>query len=148
MKKDIRFVATSVAVVQGMLELARVGADDCLFDLGSGDGRLVIAAAQLGARAVGIEIDPSLVQRSRENAERAGVRGVEFRRGNFFDADLTGATVVTLYLLHKVNLALLPRLLAVLPLSTRIVSHSFEMGDWEPQRTITVEQKLIHLWVL
>lgn len=148
MKKDIRFVATSPAVVQGMLELARVGPGDLLFDLGSGDGRLVIAAAQLGARAVGIEIDPSLVQRSRDHAERAGVEGVEFRRGNFFDADLTGATVVTLYLLHKVNLALLPKLLAVLPVGTRIVSHSFEMGDWEPQQTITVEQKLIHLWVL
>ncbi|MBN9416214.1 MAG: class I SAM-dependent methyltransferase [Candidatus Eremiobacteraeota bacterium] len=110
---------------------------------------MVIGAAERGARGVGIDIDPSLVLRSRENASAAGQsERTEFRTGNFFDADLTGATVVALYLLHSVNAKLLPKLRRELPPGTRLVSHSFDMGDWPAQQRITVEEKWIFLWVV
>ncbi len=138
-KKDIRYVASPPAVVQAMLTLANVGPQDVVFDLGCGDGRLVIAAAEWGARGVGVDIDPSLIRRSRENALAAGQQArTEFRTGNFFDSDLQGATVVALYLLHAVNTRLLPKLLRVLRPGTRLVSHSFDMGHWPADRRITV----------
>lgn len=149
MKKDIRFVASPPAVVAGMLSLARVGPGDLVYDLGCGDGRLVIAAAELGARGIGVDIDPVLVRRSRENALAAGqAERTEFRTGNFFEADLSGATVVALYLLHSVNAKLLPKLLRELRPGTRLVSHSFDMGHWPADRRITVEDKWIFLWNL
>ena len=149
MKKDIRFVPTPSAVVEAMLALARVGAGDTVFDLGCGDGRLVIEAALLEARGVGIDIDPSLVERSRLRAAEAGVESTtEFRVGNFFDADLSGATVVVLYLLHAVNRTLLPKLRRDLCPGTRIVSHSFDMGDWPAQQMMCVENKFLYLWTL
>lgn len=149
MKKDIRFVASPPAVVHAMLDLARVGPGDLVFDLGSGDGRLSIAAARLGARSVGVDIDASLTTRSRENARLAGQQErTEFRTGNLFDADLQGATVVVLYLLHAVNRRLLPKLRRELSPGTRLVSHSFDMGEWSAERRITVQDKWIFLWTL
>ena len=149
MKKDIRFVASPPAVVDAMLDLARVGPGDLVFDLGSGDGRLSIAAARLGARSVGVDIDASLITRSRENARLAGQQErTEFRTGNLFDADLQGATVVVLYLLHAVNRQLLPKLRRELSPGTRLVSHSFDMGEWSAERRITVQDKWIFLWTL
>ena len=149
MKKDIRYVPTPPLVVQGMLELANVTRGDVFFDLGCGDGRLVIAAAQRGAQGLGVDIDLSLVERSRVNAEAAGVTAsTEFRHGNFFQADLGRATVVALYLFPKVNRALLPKLLAELAPGTRIVSHSFDMGDWQPDQVLEVDCKLVYLWTL
>lgn len=149
MKKDIRFVSSPTAVVDAMLKLARVGPKDLLYDLGCGDGRLVIAAAQLGAHGVGIDIDPHLIDRSQENARRASQQErAKFRRGNLFDVDLSQATVVAIYLLHSVNLRLLPKLRRELTPGARLVSHSFDMGDWSAERRITVENKWIFLWTL
>ena len=133
-----------------MLELAGVTAADVVFDLGSGDGRIPIAAARdFGARAVGIEIDPALVARARENARRAGVaRSVTFRVGDMYAADLTGATVVTLFLNPRPNLKLRPRLQASLPAGARIVSYMWDMGDWRPDAVRTVDGRNILLWRL
>lgn len=147
MQKDIRFVASPPAVVDAMLDLAEVRRGDVVYDLGCGDGRLVIAAARLGARGVGIDIDPVLIRRSQENARLARQEELtEFRRGNLFEAELSDATVVVLYLLHSVNRRLLPKLRRELKPGTRLVSHSFDMGDWVAQRRITVEAKWIFLW--
>ncbi|MGE0487578.1 MAG: methyltransferase domain-containing protein [Vulcanimicrobiota bacterium] len=149
MKKDIRYVPTPPAVVEAMLDLASVGPRDVFYDLGSGDGRLVIGAALRGAQAVGIDIDKSLVLRSRVLAVSAGVDELaSFRHQNFFEADFQPATVVSLYLLHSVNLALLPKLQAELKPGTRLISHSFDMGLWKPQRELMVETKLLFLWTV
>jgi len=146
-KKDIRYVASPTAVVEAMLGLAQVGPQDVFYDLGCGDGRLVIAAARLGALGIGIDIDPQLIDRSRENARQASQHErTEFHQGNFFDTDLSGATVVAIYLLHSVNRRLLPKLRRELNPGTRLVSHSFDMGDWTADRCITVEDKWVFLW--
>lgn len=149
LKKDIRYVPTPIGVVEAMLDLAKLIPGDILYDLGSGDGRLVIASALRGTPSVGIEIDPTLVARSRESAKVAGVSHLtEFRICNFFDADITQASVVVLYLLDKVNKALLPRLLKELKTGSRLVSHSFEMGEWLPEQSLEVETKFIHQWTI
>ena len=157
--EDVPFVSTPDPVTRAMLQLARVKPHDYLIDLGSGDGRIVILAAQrFGARGLGVEIVPDLVQQSIENAQRAGVaRRVEFREQDLFKTDLSAATVVTMYLLPDVNLQLRPSLLALKP-GTRIVSHDWDMGDWPPDRTLSVDvpektvgrEKLsrVHLWVV
>lgn len=157
--EEVPYVTTPDNVTIEMLQLAGVGADDHLIDLGSGDGRIVIVAARrYGARGLGIEIDPNLVRRSRENARRAGVAArAEFREQDLFATDLSAATVVTLYLLPEVNLQLRPRLLALAP-GTRIVSHDWDMGDWAPDRSVSVEapdkkigrEKVsrLHLWIV
>jgi SAM-dependent methyltransferase len=137
---DVPFVVTPDNVTHEMLRLAAVKAGDFVIDLGSGDGRIVIVAArQFGARGLGVEIVPELVAKSLENARRAGVADrVEFRVQDLFATDLSPATVITMYLLPEVNLQLRPRLLALKP-GTRIVSHDWDMGDWKPDRVITVE---------
>ena len=119
-----------------MLKLADVKKSDVIYDLGCGDGRIVIAAAKLyGARGVGIDHNPELIQTARENARRAGVEGlVKFERNDIFDADIHEATVVALYLLPAVNLKLRPKLLKDLKPGTRVVSHEFGMGDWKPEK--------------
>lgn len=129
------YVPTPQVVVDKMLEMANVGPDDLVYDLGSGDGRVVITAAQkLGARGVGLEIDPELVAQATANAQAAGVSDrVQFREADIFAADFRDATVVTLYLLPEVNLRLRPILLTQLKPGTRIISHSFDMGDWKPE---------------
>lgn len=131
---DVPFVTTPEAVVLEMLKMAKVTKDDVVYDLGSGDGRIVIAAAKhFGARGVGIELERHLVAESEENARQAGVGGrVRFVHGDIFEADLRDATVVTLYLFPAVNLKLRPKLLGELRPGARIVSHMYDMGDWTP----------------
>jgi SAM-dependent methyltransferase len=146
---DVIFVPTPEPVVEKMLELARVGPQDVVYDLGCGDGRIVIAAARRGARkAVGIDIDPNRVQEAEANAKHAGVAGrVQFVEGDLFETNLSDATVVTLYLLPDLNLKLRPKLLQLKP-GTRIVSHAFDMGDWKPERTAQVDGKTVYLWTV
>ena len=146
---DVPFVWSGNEVVEAMLKLGSVGPQDVVYDLGCGDGRIVIAAAaKYGARGVGIDIDPAPLRFAAAGAKRAGVAGrVRFVRGNMFDADLRPATVVTLYLSESVNRRLLPKLLGELAPGTRIVSHKFSFGDaWPPEKTVTVEGESIYFW--
>ena len=135
------YVATPQEVVDRMLEMAEVRPTDVVYDLGSGDGRIVITAAKrYGARGVGFELDEKLVRRAQDNARRAGVTSlVEFRQQDVMTVDLSPATVVTLYLLQDVNLKLRPIILSQLPLGARVVSHKFHMGDWRPDRTEKIQ---------
>lgn len=137
---DVVFVPTPPEAVEVMLGLARVGPGDMLIDLGSGDGRLVIGAAKKGARALGVDLDPELIRVARDNAAKAGMsERAKFAERNLFEQDLTRASVVTLYLLPELNLKLRPLLLAQLKPGARVVTHDFHMGDWFPDRTLTVE---------
>ena len=147
---DVPYVPTPRPVVDKMLELAAPTAEDYLIDLGSGDGRIPITAAErFGTRGLGIDIDPRRIAEARENAERAGVTDkVEFRRENLFEADLSQATILTLYLLPSVNLKLRPKILEELKPGTRVVSHDWDMGDWTPDRTVDLGNKTIHMWVV
>jgi hypothetical protein len=147
--KDVIWLPTPESLVERMLTMAQVTPADVVYDLGSGDGRLVIAAAKRGARkAVGVEIDPALVREARENARAARVEdGVTFVQGDLFQVDFSDATVVTLYLYRDLNLLLRPKLLALRP-GTRIVSHRFDMGDWKPAATRHVEGRTIYLWIV
>lgn len=157
--EEVPFITTPDRVTRTMLEIAGVGPRDHVIDLGSGDGRIVITAARRhSARGLGVEIDPTLVARSREHARQAGVADrAEFREQDLFKTDLAPATVVTMYLLPDVNLALRPTLLRLAP-GTRIVSHDWDMADWAPDRTITLDvpekaigrEKLsrVHLWIV
>jgi hypothetical protein len=132
------FVVTPPDVVQEMLKLAEVRQDDVVFDLGSGDGRIVITAArEYGARGIGFELEPDLVDRARKDAGRAGVGNLaEFYVQDVLTVDLTGATVVTIYLSREANIKLRPRLLSQLRPGSRVVSHQFDMGDWPPSRIL------------
>ncbi len=145
---DVIFVPTPNDVVSKMMELAKVTKKDTVYDLGCGDGRIVITAAQkYGARGVGIDIDPDRVAEATENAMKAGVSDrVKIIRGDLFEADISGATVVTLYLLTDLNLKLRPKLLRDLNPGTRVVSHAFSMGDWKPERTADVSGTTVYLW--
>jgi Methyltransferase domain len=157
--EDVPFITTPDHVTVAMLQLAGVGAKDHVIDLGSGDGRIVITAARrFGASGLGVEVVPDLVAQSREQASRAGVATrTRFEVQDLFATDLAPASVVTMYLLPEVNLALRPRLLALKP-GTRIVSHDWDLGDWAPDRTLTVavpqkaigREKLsrLHLWTV
>jgi len=151
---DVIFVPTPPETVDEMLRQARLKKTDVLFDLGSGDGRIPIAAAkQYGVRAVGIDIDPKLVEEATEAAKREGVDNlVTFRLGDMFAADLRGATVVTLYLSDTLNVLLRPKLLRELPVGARIVSHDFRMGDWPPEKTVRVPWKnlyrTVYVWTV
>lgn len=147
---DVVYVPTSQATVNAMLKLANVRKGDVLYDLGSGDGRIPITAAQrFGVRAVGIDIDPKRIAEAEGNARSAGVTGlVSFRNEDLFKADFSEASVVTLYLLPSLNLKLRPRLLKELKPGTRIVSHDFDMGDWEPEQTVKVGADTIYLWTI
>ncbi len=132
----VPFVVSPEEIVDRMLRIADIGPGDYVIDLGSGDGRIVIGAAKRGARALGIDIDPSLVDKGRENARLAGVSDTtEFVAKDLFETDLRAASVITMYLLPEVNLKLRPRLLALRP-GTRVVSHDWDMGEWEPDETI------------
>lgn len=146
---DVPYVPTNQKVVQAMLELAQVNGDDILYDLGCGDGRIVVtAASRYGTKGTGVDIDPHRIKEANENAEKANVTDkVTFIQGNLFEQDISDATVVTLYLLPDVNLKLKPELLKLKP-GTRIVSHAFDMGDWKPEKTIRVEGSTIHYWVV
>ena len=144
---DVGFVPTPQPVVDAMLAAAKPGRNDVVYDLGSGDGRIAIAAAKrYGARAVGFDIDPQRIREATENARAQGVGGrVRFVQGDLFEQDLSGATIITLYLLPRLNLQLRPKLLELKP-GTRIVSHGFDMGDWKPERRIKVDGSTVYLW--
>jgi SAM-dependent methyltransferase len=145
--QDVPFLETPEAVVEAMLDLAAVGPDDVVYDLGSGDGRIVIAAARRGARGVGVESDPALVTLSGENAVRAGVADrVEFRGEDLFTADVGDATVVAIYLNPKVNRRLGPHLVALLAPGTRVVSHKYEIPGWEPERRVKAAGRTLFLY--
>ena len=148
-KPDVWYVPTPPAVVDAMLAMAGVTSADVVYDLGCGDGRIPIAAAQkYGARGVGIDIDPVRISEATENAKAAGVSGrVTFLNQDLFTTDLKEATVVTLYLLPSLNEKLIPKLKAELKPGTRIVSHAFDMGtEWPPERRQEVAGKTIYLW--
>lgn len=152
-KKDVPYVPTPQNVVNEMLTLANVKKNDVVYDLGCGDGRLVITAVnKFGAsRGFGVDIDPQRISESNANAKAAGVTDrVAFAVQDLFQTDLKDATVVTLYLLPEVNLRLRPKLLSELRPGTRVVSHSFDMGDWKPQRAITVQPggQRLYLWTI
>ena len=146
---DVVFVPTPEPVVAAMLDLAKIGKDDVVYDLGCGDGRIVIAAAKRGAKkAVGVDIDPERIQEARANSKAAGVEDrVRFVEGDLFETPLDEATVVTLYLLPDLNLRLRPKLLALKP-GTRVVSHAFDMGDWKPAQQKIVDGKDVYLWTV
>ena len=145
---DVPFVPTPEEVVAEMIKLAKVTKNDVIYDLGSGDGRIVIAAVkQSGARGVGVDIDPKRIQEANENAIKAGVADrVKFIEQDLFKADIRSATVVTLYLLPDINLKLRPKLLSDLRPGTRIVSHNFHMGDWKPLQTVQVGNHTVFYW--
>jgi hypothetical protein len=152
---SVPYVPTPQIVVNQMLELAKVSGDDVLYDLGSGDGRIPITAAQKYnvRRGTGVELNPELVEESRANAETAGVSDrVEFLQQDLFKTDLSKATVVTLYLLPDVNLELRSKLLRELKPGTRIVSHDFDMGEWKPEQVVNVQsdsrQHTLYYWVV
>ena len=147
---DVPFVPTDQRVVRAMLRLAAVDANDVVYDLGSGDGRIVVAAArEFGARAVGVEIDQQRVAQAVDLADRSGVdHMVGFIEYDLLHADFSPATVVTMYLLHGVNMELRPRLLEELRPGTRVVSHAFDMGDWKPDRRISAGGVGIFLWII
>ena len=147
---DILYESTPTEVVEEMLKIAKVEKTDVVYDLGCGDGRIVIAAAkQYGARGVGIDIDPKRIQESWINAKKAGVTGqVTFLEQDFFETDLSKATVVTLYLHYDLNLRLRPKLQKELRPGSRIVSSTFDMGDWNPDRTSLISGRNIYCWII
>ena len=151
---DVRYEPTAVDVVQVMLRLARVSAGDVVYDLGCGDGRIVIAAArQAGARGVCVDIDPRRIAESRENAREAGVADrIRFLNQDLLATDIGDATVVMLFLSARLNLALRPKLLRELKPGTRVVSHWHDMGDWMPQESLLVDsggrERNVYLWTL
>jgi SAM-dependent methyltransferase len=149
-KPDVIYVPTPEPVVRRMLEMAKVGPDDVVYDLGCGDGRIPITAARdFGARGVCIDIDPKRIAEARENVRKAGVEDrVEVRHADLFEVDLSPATVVTLYLLESLNLKLRPKLQRELRPGARVVSQSFSMGDWRPEQKEQVEGKPVYLWTI
>ena len=153
-RPDIGYLPTELGTVKALLALAEIQPTDVIYDLGSGDGRVVIQAAQqFGVRGVGIDIDPVRIQDAQEKAKQAGVSYlVEFRQADLYTANVQDATVVVLYLLPHLNLRLRPRLLEQLAPGTRLLSHQFDMGDWPPDRVVTVqgeeEESILYRWQL
>jgi precorrin-6B methylase 2 len=150
MTTDVPYVSTPQIVVDKMLEVAAVTKNDVVYDLGSGDGRIVISAAKkYGVRGVGVDIDPQRIKEANANAVLAGVADrVKFIEQDLFKIDLKEASVVTLYLLPEVNLRLRPKLWRELKPGTRVVSHAFDMGDWKPEQTVQVDGRTIYYWVI
>ena len=148
---DVIFVPTPYEAVEAMLKVANVGANDVVYDLGSGDGRIPIMAVQKynAARAIGIDINPERINEAQANLKTAGVGDrVRFLNEDLFEAKISDATVVTLYLLPSLNLKLLPKLLAELKPGTRIVSHAFDMGSWKPQQTLNANGSTVYFWTI
>jgi precorrin-6B methylase 2 len=149
---DVPYEPTPIPVVEEMLKLAEVKKEDVVYDLGCGDGRIVVTAAKnYGVKAVGVDLDPERVQESEQNVRLNGVEHlVTIKHQNIFDTDVSEASVVMLYLYPSVNLALKPVLLKQLKPGSRVVSHAFDMGDWEPERKVIVEHEgapyVIYLW--
>lgn len=153
-KPDVPFVFSVDEVVEAMLKTAHVSEQDLVYDLGCGDGRIVITAArQFGARGVGVDINPKRIRESRRNAQKAGVsRKVRFLTQDFFKSDIRPATVVAIYLDPKVNLRLRPKLLRELKPGTRVVSNSFDMGNWKPDQVVKLmvagSECTVYYWVI
>jgi tRNA G37 N-methylase Trm5 len=149
-KLDVPFVPTPQVVVDKMLEMAEVKNGDYVIDLGSGDGRIPITAAKrYGTKGLGVDINPVRVQEAQQNAVREKVQDkVAFKKQNLFETDFSKATVLTMYLLPDVNMQLRPRILAELKPGTRVVSHAFDMGDWQPDKKAIVEGRTIYMWVV
>jgi SAM-dependent methyltransferase len=147
---DVIYVPTPQNVVDAMLKLANVHSGDVIYDLGCGDGRIVVTAArQFGVRGIGIDINPERIAEARENARSNGVTNrVTFRNEDLFEADIKEASVVTLYLLTSLNLKLRPKLWRDLKPGTRIVSHTFDMGDWKPEKEMEIGAHTIYLWTV
>lgn len=147
---DVPYVPTREAVVDKMLEIAGVGAEDFVIDLGSGDGRIpVTAARKYGARGFGVDINPQRIAEANANAKAAGVTDkVEFRRQDLFETKISDATVLTMYLLPSVNMKLRPRVLSELKPGTRVVSHAFDMDDWKPDEEALVDGANVYLWIV
>jgi precorrin-6B methylase 2 len=148
---DVIFVPTPHEVVDAMLKVAKVGKDDVLYDLGSGDGRIPITAAQKYgiARGIGIDINPQRIKEANENLRKARVgERVRFVNADLFESDLSEATVITLYLLPELNLKLLPKLLKEVKPGTRIVSHAFDMGTWKPEQSLDVGGRKVFFWTI
>jgi len=149
-KLDVIYVPTPQEVVDRMLQMAQVRADDFVIDLGCGDGRMPITAAKVhGARGFGVDIDPARIKEAKENADKAGVADkVDFRVANLFETKISDATVMTMYLLSTINLKLRPRILDELRPGTRIVSHAFDMGDWKPEKELDVDGRKVYYWTI
>jgi 2-polyprenyl-3-methyl-5-hydroxy-6-metoxy-1,4-benzoquinol methylase len=147
---NVPYVPTPQAVVDKMLEIANVTGADYVIDLGSGDGRIPITAAKrFGSKAMGVDLDPIRIQEAKAHAVNARVTDkVEFKQQDLFKTDISKATVLTMYLLPRVNMELRPRILSELKPGTRVVSHSFDMGDWKPDKTVKVDGRTIHLWIV
>lgn len=148
---DVIYVPTPPEVVTAMLKVAKVGKGDIVYDLGSGDGRIVIAAVKEfgAAKGTGIDINPVRISEANENAKTAAVTDrVRFLNQDLFETDLSEATVVTLYLLPSLNVKLMPKLMRELKPGSRIVSHSFDMGDWKPEQTIDVGGRKVYFWTI
>jgi len=146
--KDVIWVPTPEELIKAMLDMAKVTPNDYLIDLGSGDGRIVIAAAKRGVKAMGVEYNPDMVALSKSNAEKEGVSGkATFIRADIFETDFNQATVLTMYLLPSLNMKLRDKVLAMKP-GTRVVSHAFNMEDWEPDQTANVEERTAYLWIV
>jgi tRNA G37 N-methylase Trm5 len=149
-RPDVIYVPTPEAVVEAMLQVANVGKDDIVYDLGCGDGRIpVTAAKKYGARGIGIDIDPQRIAEANENVKKNAVGDkVKIIQGDLFEQDLSQATVVTLYLLPSLNVKLMPKLMKELKPGTRVVSHAFDMGDWKPEKEIDVEGRKVYYWTI
>ena len=149
-RPDVIYVPTPEAVVEAMLQVANVGKNDIVYDLGCGDGRIpVTAAKKYGATGVGIDIDPQRIKEAKENVAKNNVGDkVTIVQGDLFEQDLSRATVVTLYLLPSLNVKLMPKLMRELKPGTRIVSHAFDMGDWKPEKELDVEGRKVYFWTI
>ena len=146
--KDVIWVPTPEGLIAKMLDMTKVTAADTVIDLGSGDGRTVIAAAKRGAKALGIEYNPDMVELSKRNAEKAGVAGkANFMKADLFESDFSQATVITMYLLPTINLKLRPKILDLKP-GTRIVSHAFTMDDWQADQTESFDGRTAYMWIV
>lgn len=147
---DVPYVPTPQIVVEEMLKLAEVKAGDIVYDLGCGDGRIIITAAKkYGAKGIGVDLNPLRIEEANENARKAKVEDkVTFVEGDLFNFDFSKADVLTLYLLPEVNLKIKPKILAEMKPGSRVVSHAFSMGDWEPDNQITVDEKTVYLWII
>ena len=149
-RPDVIYVPTPEEVVEAMLQVAKVTKNDIVYDLGTGDGRIpVTAAKKYGARGVGIDIDPQRIKEANENVTKNGVGDrVRIIQGDLFEANISEATVVTLYLLPSLNQKLIPKLTKELKPGTRIVSHAFDMGDWKPEQELDVNGRKVYFWTL
>jgi ribosomal protein L11 methylase PrmA len=149
-RPDVIYVPTPEAVVEAMLQVANVGKNEIVYDLGCGDGRIpVTAARKYGATGVGIDIDPQRIKEAKENVAKNNVGDkVSIVQGDLFEQDLSKATVVTLYLLPSLNVKLMPKLMRELKPGTRIVSHAFDMGDWKPEKELDVEGRKVYFWTI